>query len=141
MRRMTKWNTLILVLGTLLLAACAEKGEKVYRTWVGPDRSNMAIVTLQLGQDVKDVTIRERELPRSEYGTILLVPGLYTLHERDDANIGITIRPVLVDATKARARGELILGHSYVLHAGKSDGKRALWIEDARNGEVFIDTR
>jgi hypothetical protein len=141
MRKMTKWNTLILVLGTLLLAACAEKGEKVYRTWVGPDRSNMAIVTLQLGKDVKDVTIRERELPRSEYGTILLVPGHYTLHERDDANIGITIRPVLVDATKARARGELILGHSYVLHAGKSDGKRALWIEDARSGEVFIDTR
>lgn len=141
MRRMTKWNTLILVLGALLLAACAEKGEKVYRAWVGPDRSNMAIVTLQLGPDVKDVTIRERELPRSEYGTILLVPGKYALYERDDANIGITIRPVLVDATKARARGELILGHTYVLHAGKADGRRALWIEDARSGEVFIDTR
>lgn len=138
---MTKWNTLILVLGALLLAACAEKGEKVYRAWVGPDRSNMAIVTLQLGPDVKDVTIRERELPRSEYGTILLVPGKYALYERDDANIGITIRPVLVDATKARARGELILGHTYVLHAGKADGRRALWIEDARSGEVFIDTR
>ena len=141
MRKMTKWKTLILVLGALLLAACAEKGENVYRTWVGPDRSNMAIVTLQLGPDVKDVTIRERELPRSEYGTILLVPGKYALYERDDANIGITIRPVLVDATKARARGELILGHSYVLHAGKADGRRALWIEDARSGEVFIDTR
>jgi len=132
---------LILIVGALAFAGCAEKGEKVYRTWVGPDRSNMAIVTLQLGPDVKDVTIRERELPRSEYGTILLVPGKYTLHERDDANIGITIRPVLIDATKARARSELILGHTYVLQAGKSDGKRALWIEDARSGEVFIDTR
>jgi len=132
---------LILVVGALAIAGCAEKGEKVYRTWVGPDRSNMAIVTLQLGPDVKDVTIRERELRRSEYGTIQLVPGKYTVHEHDDANIGITIRPVIMDATKARARGELILGHTYVLHAGKSDGKRALWIEDARSGEVFIDTR
>lgn len=141
MRRMRYKIRLILVIGALVLAGCAEKGEKVYRTWVGPDRSNMAIVTLQLGPDVKDVTIRERELPRSEYGTIQLVPGKYTLHERDDANIGITIRPLLVDASKARALGELILGHTYVLHAGKSDGKRALWIEDARTGEVFIDTR
>lgn len=141
MRRMSYRTCLILVVGALALAGCAEKGENVYRTWVGPDRSNMAIVTLQIGPDVKDVTIRERELPRSEYGTILLVPGKYTLHERDDANIGITIRPVLVDATKARARGELILGHTYVLRADKSDGKRVLWIEDARTGEVFIDTR
>ena len=132
---------LILIVFALTLTACAEKGENVYRTWVGPDRSNMAIVTLQLGPDVKDVTIRERELPRSEYGTLQLVPGKYTLYERDEATIGITIRPVLVDATKARARSELILGHTYVLHAGKSDGKRALWIEDARSGEVFIDTR
>ena len=141
MRRMSYRTCLILVVGALTLAGCAEKGENVYRTWVGPDRSNMAIVTLQIGPDVKDVTIRERELPRSEYGTILLVPGKYTLHERDDANIGITIRPVLVDATKARARGELILGHIYVLRADKSDGQRVLWIEDARTGEVFIDTR
>jgi len=141
MHSMSNKARLILIVFALALTACAEKGENVYRTWVGPDRSNMAIVTLQLGPDVKDVTIRERELPRSEYGTIQLVPGKYTLYERDDATIGITIRPVLVDATKARARGELILGHTYVLHAGKSDGKRALWIEDARNGEVFIDTR
>jgi len=141
MRSMSNKARLILIVFVLALTACAEKGENVYRTWVGPDRSNMAIVTLQLGPDVKGVTIRERELPRSEYGTIQLVPGKYTLYERDDATIGITIRPVLVDATKARARGELILGHTYVLHAGKSDGKRALWIEDARSGEVFIDTR
>lgn len=141
MRSMSYKTRLVLILGAVVLAACAEKGEKVYRTWVGPDRSNMAIVTLQLGPDVKDVTIRERDLPRSEYGTLLLVPGKYTLFERDDANIGIVIRPVLIDATKARARSELILGHTYVLHAGKSDGKRALWIEDARSGEVFIDTR
>lgn len=131
----------MLILAAVVLAGCAEKGDNVYRTWVGPDRSNMAIVTLQLGPDVRDVTIRERELPRSEYGTIQLVPGKYTLFERDDANIGITIRPILVDVSKARANGELILGHTYVLHAGKSDGKRALWIEDARSGEVFVDTR
>lgn len=141
MRGMTYKTRLMVILAATFLAACAEKGEKVYRTWVGPDRSNMAIVTLQFGPDVRDVTIRDRELPRSEYGTILFVPGKYTLFERDDANIGITIRPVLIDASKARARGELILGHTYVLHAGKSDGQRALWIEDARSGEVFIDTR
>ena len=141
MRGMSYKKWLVLILAPAVLAACAEKGDKTYRTWVGPDRSNMAIVTLQLGPDVKDVTIRERELPRSEYGTIQLVPGKYTLFERDDANIGITIRPVLIDASKARAEGELILGHTYVLHAGKSDGKRALWIEDARTGDVFIDTR
>ena len=141
MRRMSYKPQTILVVVACALVACAEKGENVYRTWVGPDRSNMAIVTLQLGPKVKDVTIRDRELSRSEYGTIQLVPGMYTLHERDDANIGITIRPLLVDATKARALGELILGHTYVLRAGKSDGKRALWIEDARTGEVFIDTR
>lgn len=141
MRGMNYKTRLILILTAATLAGCAEKGENVYRTWVGPDRSNMAIVTLQFGPDVKNVTIRERELPRSEYGTIQLVPGKYTLFERDDANIGITIRPVLVDASKARARGELILGHTYVLHAGKSEGKRALWIEDARTGDVFIDTR
>lgn len=141
MRNMNNTTRLLLILATTVLAGCAEKGENVYRTWVGPERSNMAIVTLQLGPDVKDVTIRERELPRSEYGTIQLVPGKYTLFERDDANIGITIRPILVDASKARANGELILGHTYVLHAGKSDGKRALWIEDARTGEVFVDAR
>ena len=103
----------------------------------------MAIVTLHLGDDVRDVTIRERVLPRSEYGTILLVPGKYTLHERDGASIGITIRPVLINSEHARAKGELILGHTYILHAGKSaaSGERALWIEDARSGEVFIDTR
>lgn len=141
MRSMNNTTHLMLILAAVVLAGCAEKGDNVYRTWVGPDRSNMAIVTLQLGPDVRDVTIRERELPRSEYGTIQLVPGKYTLFERDDANIGITIRPILVDASKARANGELILGHTYVLHAGKSDGKRALWIEDARSGEVFVDTR
>ncbi len=127
----------------LLLSACAEKGDNVYRTWVGPDRPTMAIVTLQLGDDVRDVTIRERVLPRSDYGTILLVPGQYTLYERDAASIGITIRPMLINSEQARARGELILGHTYILHAGKSgeSGERALWIEDARSGEVFIDTR
>ena len=140
---MKKPHAILALAGLLLLAACAEKGDKVYRTWVGPDRPNMAIVTLQLGEDLKDVTIRERTLARSEYGTILLVPGEYTLQERDDASIAITIRPVLVNTEQARARGELILGHTYTLHAGKSKdtGKRALWIEDTRSGDVFVDTR
>lgn len=131
------------VLFALLLSGCAEKGDRVYRTWVGPDRSSMAIVTLRLHEDVKDVTLRERVLPRSEYGTILLVPGNYTLYEHDGASIGITIRPALVNVEQARANGELILGHTYTLRAGKSkdSGDRALWIEDARSGEVFIDTR
>jgi hypothetical protein len=103
----------------------------------------MAIVTLRLGEDVRDITIRERVLPRSEYGAILLVPGEYTLYEHDGASIGIRIRPMLVNVEKARANGELILGHTYVLRAGKSKetGERALWIEDARSGEVFIDRR
>jgi hypothetical protein len=98
---------------------------------------------LQLGEDVRDVTIRERTLARSDYGTILLVPGQYTLRERDEASIGITIRPVLVNTEQARANGELILGHTYVLHAGKSKSsrERALWIEDARSGDIFVDTR
>jgi len=132
----------VVLLG-LLLSACSEQGENVYRTWVGPDRSNMAIVTLRLGEDVRDVTIRERVLPRSEYGTILLVPGQYTLYEHDGASIGMNIRPMLVDVETARANGELILGHAYVLRAGKSKqtGERALWIEDARSGEVFVDRR
>ncbi len=132
----------IVLLG-LLLSACSERGETVYRTWVGPDRSNMAIVTLRLGEDVRDVTIRERVLPRSEFGTILLVPGQYTLYEDDGASIGINIRPMLVDVEKARSNGELILGHTYVLRGGKSKetGDRALWIEDARSGEVFVDRR
>lgn len=142
MAAMTPKYALIVMLG-LLLAACTERGDNVYRTWVGPDRPNMAIVTLYLGDDVRDVTLRDRVLPRSEYGTILLVPGQYTLHERDGASIGVTIRPVLVNTEQARARGELILGHTYTLHAGKSknSGNRALWIEDARSGDVFIDTR
>jgi len=133
---------LIALLG-LLLSGCAERGEGVYRTWVGPDRPNMAIVTLRLGDAVGDVTLRERVLARSEYGMILLVPGKYTLYERDGASIGITIRPALVNVEQARANGELILGHTYTLRAGKSkdSGDRALWIEDARSGEVFIDTR
>lgn len=133
----------VLLLLTVLLSGCAEKGDSVYRTWVGPDRSNMAIVTLRLGQDVRDVTIRERTLARSEYGTILLAPGKYTLSEQGDASIGVNIRPVVVNLEQARASGELILGHTYVLHAGKSkaSGERALWIEDARSGDVFIDTR
>jgi hypothetical protein len=132
-----------IVMSALLLSACAEKGDGIYRTWVGPDRSNMAIVTLQLGDDVGDVIIRERNLPRSEYGTILLVPGNYLLYERDNASIGITIRPALVNTEQAKANGELILGNTYTLQAGKSkeSGKRALWIEDARSGEVFIDAR
>ena len=133
---------LIVLLG-FLLSACEEKGEGVYRTWVGPDRSNMAIVTLRLDDGVKDVTLRERVLPRSEYGTILLVPGTYTLYEHDGASIGITIGPALVSVEKARANGELILGHTYTLRAGKAkdSGDRALWIEDARSGDVFIDAR
>ena len=127
----------------LLLSACSERGENIYRTWVGPDKSNMAIVTLRLGDDIRDVTIRERVLPRSEYGTILLVPGQYTLYEHDGASIGISIRPMLVNVEKARSNSELILGHTYVLRAGKSkeSGDRALWIEDARSGAVFVDTR
>lgn len=126
-----------------LLCSCAEKGDAVYRSWVGPDRSTMAIVTLRLGDDVKDLTLRERVLRRSEYGTILLVPGKYTLYERDGASIEVTIRPALVNLEQARANGELILGHTYTLRAGKSkdSGDRALWIEDARSGDVFIDTR
>lgn len=103
----------------------------------------MAIVTLRLAEDVRDVTIRESVLPRSEYGTILLVPGQYTLYEHDGANIGVNIRPMLVNVEKARANGELILGHTHVLRAGKSKetGERALWIEDARSDEVFVDRR
>lgn len=133
----------IVVPGLLLLAGCAEKGDNVYRTWVGPDRSNMAIVTLELGDDVRDVTLRERTLPRSDYGTILLLPGHYVLQEKDGPSIAITINPVLVSVERARANGELILGHTYTLQAGKSkeSGDRALWIEDARSGVVFIDTR
>ena len=133
----------LIALSALLLSSCAERGEGVYRTWVGPDRSTMAIVTLRLGDDVGDVTIRERVLPRSEYGTILMVPGKYTLYEDDGSRIGVTIRPALISVEQARANGELILGHTYTLQAGKSkeSGDRALWIEDARSGEVFIDTR
>ncbi len=133
---------LIAALG-LALAGCSEKGENVYRTWVGPDRPNMAIVTLHLGDDVKDVTLRDRVLPRSDYGTILLLPGHYSLHEQGGASIAITIRPMLLSTEQARAKGELILGHAYTLRAGKSktSGNRALWIEDARSGDVFIDTR
>jgi hypothetical protein len=133
----------VIALLGLLLSACSERGENIYRTWVGPDRSNMAIVTLRLGEDVRDVTVRERVLPRSEYGTILLVPGQYTLYEHDGASIGISIRPMLVTVEKARANGELILGHTYILRAGKSKqgGERALWIEDARTGEIFVDRR
>lgn len=103
----------------------------------------MSIVTLQLGTDVGDITLRERVLPRSRYGTIQFAPGKYTLHEEDEARIAFTIRPILIDATKARAVGELVLGHSYILHTGKSaqTGNRALYIEDAHSGEVFIDAR
>ena len=131
---------LLLLCGTLLVA-CGKKGDQVYRTWVGPDRAILSVVTLHLGPKVRDVTVRDRELARAEYGTIQLAPGKYTLHEQDEASIGFTIRPLLIDADTARAAGELILGHTYTLHAGKSDGKRALWIEDARSGEIFIDTR
>lgn len=135
--------TAIALPGLLLLSACAERGDGVYRSWVGPDKPNMAIVTLQLGEDVRDVTIRERTLARSDYGTILLLPGHYMLQEQDDTSIAITVSPVLVSLERARANGELILGHTYTLQAGKSkeSGQRALWIEDARSGEVFIDTR
>ena len=103
----------------------------------------MVIVTLQLGIDVGDMTLRERSLPRSRYGTIELAPGKYTLREQGGASIDFTIRPMLIDGAKARAAGELVLGHTYVLHAGKSpkSGDRALWIADARSGDVFIDTR
>lgn len=133
----------VIAMLALLFSACSERGESVYRTWVGPDRPSMAIVTLQLGEDVRDVTIRERVLSRSEYGTILLVPGQYTLYEHDGASIGINIRPMLVNVEKARANEELILGHTYVLRAGKSEetGERALWIEDVRTGEIFVDRR
>lgn len=142
MAAMLQRYALVAMLG-LLLSACSERGESVYRTWVGPERSNMAIVTLRLGEEVRDVTIRERVLPRSEYGTILLVPGQYTLYENDGARIGINIRPMLVSLERARANEELILGHTYVLRAGKSEetGERALWVEDARTGEVFVDAR
>jgi len=142
MTSMRQRYAVIALLG-LLLSACAERGENVYRTWVGPDRSNMAIVTLRLGEDVRDVTVRERVLPRSEYGTVLLAPGQYTLYEEDGASIGINIRPAIVSLERARANGELILGHTYVLRAGKSKqtGERALWIEDARSGDVFVDRR
>ena len=138
---MSKCPRLLLFLLAAALVACGEKGEQVYKTWTGPDRAQISIVTLQLGPGVKDLTLRERELARSEYGTIQLAPGKYTLHEQDEASIGFTIRPLLVDAETARSAGELILGHTYTLHVGKSDGKRALWIEDARSGEIFIDTR
>ena len=124
-----------------LLSACGKKGDAVYRTWTGPDRDSTSIVTLHLGSGVSDIVLRDRELPRSEYGTILLAPGTYTLNERDDASIQITIRPLVIDMTMARAASELVLGHTYTLRAGKSDGARALWIEDSRSGEVFIDTR
>jgi hypothetical protein len=140
MRRIHK-AALLLCLVTA--AACSKKGEQVYRTWVGPERANMVIVTLQIGGDVGDMTLRERSLPRSRYGTIEFAPGKYTLYEEDGASVDFTIRPMLIDAAKARAAGELVLGHTYVLHAGKSpdSGDRALWIEDVRSGEVFIDTR
>ena len=143
MTRMYRNIRLLLFVFVALFAACSGEGNQVYRTWVGPERSNMVIVTLQLGSGVGDVTLRERLLPRSKYGTIQLAPGMYTVHEEGEASISFTIRPIIVDAAKARAAGELVLGNTYVLQAGQSDrtGARSLWIEDARSGEVFVDTR
>ena len=132
---------LLLACCLVSMLACSQRGDGVYKTWTGPDRATMSVVTLKLGPGVKNVTLRERELRRSEYGSIQLAPGTYTLYERDEAAIGFTIRPLVIDAAVARAEGELVLGHTYTLHAGKSDGERALWIEDARTGELFIDTR
>ena len=116
----------------LLLSACAEKGDQVYKTWTGPDRANTSVVTLHLGPGVSDIVLLDRELPRAQYGTLLLAPGTYALQERDDATIEFTIRPLVVDTAVALAAGELVLGHTYTLHAGKSGGVRALWIEDSR---------
>lgn len=131
----------VLAICLVLLLACGKKGEQVYRTWTGADRASTSVVRLNLDTGVSDIVLRDRELPRSEYGTLLLAPGNYTLRERDDATIEITIRPLVIDMAVAKRAGELVLGHTYTLHAGKSDGKRALWIEDSRSGEVFIDTR
>ena len=132
---------ILIVASALILGGCAEKGTKVYRTWTGPDRDPTTVVTMDLGSKVRDITIRERDLARSEYGTLLLVPGKYTIYERDEASIEFTIRPLVIDMAAARAAGELVLGHSYTLNAGKSDGRRVLWIEDSRSGEIFVDTR
>ena len=141
MRHMHHRLALPILVLALILGGCAKKGTNVYRTWTGPDRDATTVVTLTLGPKVKDITLRDRELARSQYGTLLLVPGKYTLYERDEASIEFTIRPLVIDSAAARAAGELVLGHSYTLNAGKSDGRRALWIEDSRSGEVFIDTR
>jgi hypothetical protein len=143
MRMMRRSGNYLLIFCVVLAVGCSQKGEQVYRTWDGPERSNMVIVTLRLGSEIGDVSLRDTKLARSQYGSIELTPGNYTMHEEGDASIGFTIRPMLIDTSKARAAGELVLGHTYVLRGGKSEqsGGRALWIEDARSGEIFIDTR
>ena len=125
----------------LCIGGCAEEGTNAYRTWTGPDRDVTTVVTLNLGEGVGDIRIRDRDLARSEYGTVLLVPGKYTIYERDEASIEFVIRPLVIDMATARAAGELVLGHAYRLNAATSNKRRVLWIEDSRSGEIFIDTR
>lgn len=133
---------ILLVLVAAAHAGCSRGGDKVYRGYLGPERPMMAVVTLHLGPGVRSVTLRERELDRSEYGTIVLAPGEYTIREADDASIVFRIQKNVIDEGRARSSGKLIIGHTYTLRAGKGDdGDRALWIEDARSGEVFVDTR
>ena len=141
MRFMRFRLALLLALLALVSSGCAKKGTGVYRTWTGPDKDITTVVTLNLDGGVGDITIRERELARSDYGTVLLVPGKFTIYEQDEASIEFVIRPMVIDMAVARAAGELVLGHSYTLNADRSDGRRVLWIQDDRSGEIFIDTR
>jgi hypothetical protein len=142
MRGMRVGAAILLVLVAVAMPGCSRSGDKVWRSYLGPERATMSVVTLGLGSGVRTVVIRERELDRSEYGTMVLAPGDYTLTEDDGASITFHIRRNVVDEATARHGGELILGHAYTLHAGKgSDGERAFWIEDARTGQVFVDTR
>ena len=38
----------------LVLSACSERGEITYRTWVGPEGSNTATVTMQPAEDARN---------------------------------------------------------------------------------------
>lgn len=128
----------ILVMGfAATLSACASTGSHTYKLYPGPSLPASELASVEFGSRITNVAIDGLAVDRSEYGTVLLLPGEHSI-EFINYNGSVYLHYVAL----------LERGHTYQLvgtdvwpfccpdDVSVSGQKVSAWIKDADSGEV-----